>query len=251
MKKLLLLMLLLTLVGCKSQKVYQFSFNDHKDNVRNPVYLELGYTYTSDDFEIIKTEQRFIAIPKRLEHDYQGVIMMDKKPLTFTIKKLEKDPFYNQYPSLNTSDHVFDIIDYDTLLSLFDNQSEIVYLGFPRCPWCVEYVTYYNEAAKALNKRIKYYDIQALRQIENNALISDYQALIDKINPTFLNEITRDGKTYPWIYAPTLYIIKDGKVIDALVGGMKGHNIREGGLTEAHKEAFVIQLKELFKKVDG
>lgn len=250
MKKLWLLVMLFTLVGCKAEeKPYRFSFNDSKDNVRNPIYLDNTHTYQAEGFDIVTYSETVVAIPIRKEQDTKGKIIMDEKKIfTFTIKKTESDPFYNQYPSLNTSDHVFDIIDYDTLLSLFDEGDHIIYLGFPRCPWCVEYVTYYNEAAKALDKRIKYYDIQALRQIEGNALASDYQALIDKVNPSFLSEITRDGVTYPWIYAPTLYIVKNGEVIDALVGGMKGHNIREGGLTQQQKLEFVEMLKVMFNK---
>ncbi|MFA5719450.1 MAG: hypothetical protein WC939_00155 [Acholeplasmataceae bacterium] len=250
MKYLMMFVLLFSLCGCRANTPYTFSFNDHKDHVRNPIYLDKNHTYTSTDFELITYDDFIVAIPKRLENDYKGTITMnDTKKFTFTIKKIESDPFYNQYPSLNSSEHVFDIIDYDTLISLFDEGDHIVYLGFPRCPWCVEYVTYYNEAAKALNKRIKYYDIQALRQIEGNALASDYQALIDKVDPQFLSEITKDGVIYPWIYAPTLYIIKDGKVIDVLVGGMKGHNIREGGLTEAQKKEFISLLETLFNKI--
>lgn len=251
MKRILVVVLFCCLLSCKAYTPYRLSFNDRVDHVRNPIYLDNKHTYTSTDFELISYDDFIVAIPIRLTTDYKGSIQMNNnKTYTFTIKKLEQDPFYNQYPSLNTSDHVFDIIDYGTLLSLFDEGNHIIYLGFPRCPWCVEYVTYYNEAAKTLNKRIKYYDIQALRQIKDNALASDYQALIDKVNPTFLSEITKDGVVYPWIYAPTVYIVKNGEVIDALVGGMKGHNIREGGLTEAQKATFLDHLKNVFMKLD-
>ncbi len=251
MKRILIVLLLgVLLCGCGKEKPYRLSFNDSVTNVRNPIYLKTGHTYESDCFEITEYPTVVVAKPKRRLGDYTGVIIMDgEKRLEFTIKKQEDDPFYNDYPSLNTSDHSFDVIDYETLLTLFDGGDHILYLGFPSCPWCVEYVTYYNEVAKEQNKRIKYYDMKEIRKIVDGALGSDFQALVDKINKEYLSEKVDEEVTYDWIYAPTLYIIKNGEVIDMVVGGIEGHNILERSLTKKEKEDYLNLLREMFSKI--
>lgn len=252
MKKLLIILLFgLCLCGCKKEeKPYRLSFNDTEKNIRNPIYFKTGHTYESECFEITEYPNLVVATPKRRLGDYIGVIVMDgKKSFRFTIKREEKDPFYNVYPSLNTADHAFEIIDYDTLLTLFDEGDHILYLGFPACPWCVEYVTYYNEVAKEQNKQIKYYDIKDIRKIVDGALNSDFQALVDKIDPEYLSEKVENEITYDWIYAPTLYVIKNGQVVARVVGGIEGHNILERSLTKEEKENYLNVLREMFSKI--
>lgn len=252
MKKLLIVLLCgMCLCGCKKEeKPYRLSFNDVVNSVRNPIYFKTGHTYESECFEIIEYPNLVVARPKRRLGDYIGMIVMDgKKSFKFTIKKEEKDPFYNDYPSLNTANHAFDIIDYDTLLTLFDEGDHILYLGFPSCPWCVEYVTYYNEVAKEQNKRIKYYDIKEIRKIVDGALYSDFQTLVDKIDAEYLSEKVENDITYDWIYAPTLFVIKNGKVVARVVGGIDGHNILERSLTKEEKEEYLDLLREIFSKI--
>ncbi|MGI6360531.1 MAG: hypothetical protein ACOX02_05810 [Acholeplasmatales bacterium] len=252
MKKLLIVLLFgICLCGCKKEeKPYRLSFNDSEKNVRNAIYFDANHTYKSEDFEIVEYPTLVIARPKRRLDDYIGIITMDgEKTFSFTIKRQESDSFYNDYPSVNTKDHAFEIIDYDTLLTLFDEGDHILYLGFPACPWCVEYVTYYNEVAKEQGKRIKYYDIKDIRKIVDGSLNSDFQALVDKIDPEYLSEKVENDVTYDWIYAPTLYVIKNGQVVARVVGGIEGHNILERSLTKKEKEEYLDVLREMFSKI--
>lgn len=239
------------LVSCKKEDLpYTFSFNDSKDNVRNPVYLSKDNEYTLEGFTLADYGTVYAAVPIREESDYQGVIsiLKTKKTYTFTIKRIEQDPFYNAYPSINTATHHYEVINYEQLMALFNEGSHIVYLGFPRCPWCMEYVVYFNEVAKELNKSIHYYDFQDIRKIENGALTVEFQGLVDKIDPIHLKETTSLGTTYPWLFAPTILIIKEGVVIGSHSGAYQGHVALQGALSKKEKNAFIAELKVLFSK---
>ena len=91
--------------------------------------------------------------------------------------------------------------------------------------------------------------MKEIRKIVDGALDSDFQALVDKINKEYLSEKVDEEVTYDWIYAPTLYIIKNGEVIDMVVGGIEGHNILERSLTKKEKEDYLNLLREMFSKI--
>lgn len=255
--------LLLTACGT-TPKLYRLAFNDTNQNVRGSIRLDSTYDdeqiiWTSSDDSVIEIHQN--------NHTYSTTIIRGStaKEVTLTAKVGDKeyhydfvvseqvsDAFYNMYPSVNDPDHIFEIINYDELLALFNSGTYVLYLGFPRCPWCIEYIYYYNLIAKELGiEVIKYYDFQSIRVTEDVegeiVLNAQFQALVDLIDPNYLSSKTFDDTTLPWLFAPTLLIISEGEVIDWLPGAFDGHVASKGPMTGTQLKEFQSSLETRFQ----
>ena len=82
----------------------------------------------------------------------------------------------------------------------------VLYLGFPECPWCQRYVKYLNEVAKDLGvEKIYYYNIREDRN--NNS--EGYQKVIELLGD--MVEYDEEGR--PKIYVPEVIYVKEGEIV--------------------------------------
>jgi hypothetical protein len=253
--------------GCKKEpQLFKFYFQDNAKSVRgnltlNQSYQEQTILWKSSNPSIIEIVDygsgRIYGVVTQGESDQKVTLqaIIDNKTYTYklTVKALTDDEFYNFYPAVKDLNHVFKILTYEDTLELFSSGTHLLYLGFPPCPWCIEYVYYYNLVAKNLGVEvINYYDMRSIRQIELIAgemrLNLEFQALIDLISAEHLSQIERDDKVYDWLFAPSLLLISNGEVIGSLNGGFKDHIATEATLNKQQEKEFKSELEKLFKK---
>ena len=253
---------LLILAGCESAPSIQikYGFNDNKNIVRYNLTLDEFYEgetilWQSSNEAVISNEG-VVTRPAMNETDQKvtltATVSDGKKTFNLTVKKLTGNAVYDLYPSLNDEDHIVTQVSYQETLGLFQpGVNAVLLMGWPTCGGCVEYIYYYNMLAKQQSiEEILYYNQRNIRTdnvIEGDqvTLNADFKALTDKIDPEFLDRHPTDS-TQMWIYSPTLYIIKNGVVVDALGGAIDGHNAYESSLTEAQKMVLIFGITELY-----
>lgn len=94
----------------------------------------------------------------------------------------------------------------DIVKKVNNKETFMLYLGFPECPWCCEYVKYLNEVALA-NDYEKIYYKNILDERKNNT--DFYQELI-KILDEYLQYDDEGNKR---IYVPAVIAVKKGKIV--------------------------------------
>lgn len=113
--------------------------------------------------------------------------------------------------------------DIDKLMEVIQSEG-IIYFGFDGCPWCRNALPVLIEAAKEKNiKEIYYYDIKEIRdkleQKEDGTIeviqekSEDYQKIYDALYDSLSAYDGIEDETIKRLYAPTVFFIKNGKVV--------------------------------------
>jgi thiol-disulfide isomerase/thioredoxin len=69
-----------------------------------------------------------------------------------------EDTFMKDYPQLVDKKHIYEVVTIDQVLDVFNNnETALILMGFPACPWCQAVVPYVNEVAKSENVETVYY----------------------------------------------------------------------------------------------
>ena len=117
----------------------------------------------------------------------------------------EKIKFAEEYKT--TKDNVFTYRTIEEINKILNNGTGLVFLGFPKCPWCRGYVPIINEVAKKEGlEKVYYFNIYEDRK--NNT--EEYQEMV-KLLKGFLRY---DDEGNERIYAPSLIAIKNGKILE-------------------------------------
>ncbi len=112
--------------------------------------------------------------------------------------------FSREYGTVN-EDNVFVYTDIDKIINVLEHETGIVYLGFPECQWCKEYVVYLNEVAKSRNiSTIYYYNIKEDRA--NNS--ENYLKLVNILK----EYLQKDENGNPRIYVPAVIFVSNGNI---------------------------------------
>ncbi len=113
--------------------------------------------------------------------------------------------FSKEYQTVE-EDNVFVYRDVDEIIKILKNGTGVVYLGFPECPWCMEYVKYLNNIAKDNEvDKIYYYNILDIRN--NNTY--EYLEIV-----SILEEYLQyDDEGNKRVYVPAVVVIKKGEII--------------------------------------
>lgn len=113
--------------------------------------------------------------------------------------------FSMEYDTVDEN-NVFIYTDIDKIINVLENETGIVYLGFPECQWCKEYVVYLNEVAKSRNiSTIYYYNIKEDRA--NNS--ENYLKLVDILK----EYLQKDENGNPRIYVPAVIFVSNGNIL--------------------------------------
>ena len=113
---------------------------------------------------------------------------------------------FSQEYTLVDENNKFVYSDIDEVIDILEDGTGIVYLGFPECKWCQQYVVYLNEIAKDRGiSKIYYYNIREDR--EKNT--EDYQKIVSLLKE-YLEE-DEDGN--PRVYVPAVTFMSNGKIL--------------------------------------
>lgn len=113
---------------------------------------------------------------------------------------------FSQEYTLVDENNKFVYSDIDEIIDILEDGTGIVYLGFPECKWCQQYVVYLNEIAKDRGiSKIYYYNIREDR--EKNT--KDYQKIVSLLKE-YLEE-DEDGN--PRVYVPAVTFMSNGKIL--------------------------------------
>jgi len=179
--------------------------------------------------------------------------------------------FKKEYEELNENgikleideNNPIEYADYDKLLEIIENGTGIIYLGFPRCPWCRNALPVLFDAAKENEVDTIYY-MNILNErdsfvVEDEKLVyavdedgnekkgtEGYHKLLKALDE-YLTEYTVsfEGKTYKTgekrIYAPTVIFVRDGKVLGIHVSTVVSQeNPKEPLTDEQYDELYKI-----------
>lgn len=122
-----------------------------------------------------------------------------------TKEVIDNEKFDSEYSNVS-KDNVFVYVNAQDVYTKLNSQNAIIFMGFPSNKWSGYYANILNEAAKISGiKEIYYYDFLEDRQNKN----ATYQSIVLKLS----NYVSTLDDGTQNIYAPTLIIIKNGKII--------------------------------------
>lgn len=147
-----------------------------------------------------------------------SVILLKNKNNVSQINDGER--FSQEYTQVD-KDNVFVYKNIDEIINILEHGTGIVYLGFPECPWCKQYVVYLNEVAKQ-NKNVSnvyYFDI--LEDRKNNT--EEYQKIVSILSDYL--PFNEEGNKR--VYVPAVIAVNNGEIVgfdDETSLDTKGYN---------------------------
>lgn len=154
------------------------------------------------------------------------------------------EKFAKEYTKLS-SDNVFTYRSLKEVNKMLEKGTGVVYLGFPECPWCQEYVKYIEEIAKKVGINKVYYS-NVLEDRSNNT--EEYQTTIKLLKDYLPN----DEEGNPRVYVPLVVVIKNGKVVIAdyeTAKDTKGYKDPEEYWANEDLEGLKTRLEKAFNTV--
>ena len=154
---------------------------------------------------------------------------------------VDNERFDKEYSNVS-KDNVFVYANAQDVYTRFKNGNAVVFMGFPSNKWSGYYAEMLNTAAKESGiKEILYYDFKKDREEKN----ATYQSIVLKLSSY---TYTNDNGTQN-IYAPTIFIIKDGKVMyfDNETSIMKGNLSPDDYWNENRKAVQINNFKMMFQ----
>jgi hypothetical protein len=123
----------------------------------------------------------------------------------YDTKKGDHEKFDAQF-SLVNEDNVFTYINSNDARRLLDSENTIIFFGTSTSEWVNYYAKILNDVAKQTGvKNINYYDFLEDRKNSNGT----YESIVEKLS----KYATVDDEGKKNIYAPSLLVIKDSKII--------------------------------------
>lgn len=156
----------------------------------------------------------------------------------------DAEKFAKEYTKLS-SDNVFTYKSLKEVNKILEKGTGVVYLGFPECPWCQEYVKYVNEVAKKVDlDKVYYFNIREDRT--NNT--EDYQTTIKLLR----DYLPTDEEGNPRVYVPLIAVIQNGKVVITdyeTAQDTKGYDTPEEYWVNEDLDALKTRLEKAFNTV--
>ena len=165
--------------------------------------------------------------------------------LILTISSCKKeDTMMENYPGLTDKSHIIKEIELKEVVDKIANQETfIVVLGFPECPWCQALMPEINAVGKNLNiKNIYYCNIKDARDNDESKDKIYYLALYE-----YFNEIVDAEKDR--INAPTTLKITKGKLSAYHVDTVSSHQISETGILPPLSSEQILELHNILKEI--
>lgn len=149
----------------------------------------------------------------------------------------------------------FEYEEFDDIVELLTEDTGVLYIGFPSCPWCRQLIQPMIDAWNRTNSTeditcINIYDLRPTRSVdeegnvvETKAPAPEYAKLVELLDE-YLG--TLDGAkegSVKHIYSPMLVFVRDGNIEYTHVGTVEGHD-RGETMTEEEYNGLVDLLAE-------
>lgn len=125
--------------------------------------------------------------------------------------------------------------------AILENGTGIVYLGFPECPWCQQYVVYLNEVAKDYEIEKIYY-VNIFNDRNNNT--EEYKKTVSLLEGYL--QYDEEGKRR--IYVPAVIAINKGEIVgfdDESAWDTKGYDSPEKYWNVNRVESLKLRLEQM------
>lgn len=168
-----------------------------------------------------------------------------------------------KYPGLDEF-HILQAVDYDEMLALLEgDEVSVIYFGWSTCPWCEQYVPYFDEVGRQKGWSTIYkFNIRDTRQAVADpetgeySLAPEFQAIVDILGPENINTIDRPAgcegeecQQLPWFSVPSIFVMQNGEIIAQRIGAVPGHQRVDGELpamTDDERSTLTAELEALF-----
>lgn len=166
----------------------------------------------------------------------------------FLIKKKEVTPdnvkFAKEYTKIS-EDNLFKYKTLEEVNKILTKGTGVVYLGFPECPWCQEYVKYIDEVSKSVGLDKVYYS-NILSDRKNDT--EEYKETV-KILSDYLSNDDEGNKR---VYVPSVIVVSSGKIVmfdDETARDTKGYDSPKEYWQSENLTALKTKLTDSFEKV--
>ncbi len=166
----------------------------------------------------------------------------------FLIKKEEVTPdnvkFAKEYTKIS-EDNLFKYKTLEEVNKILTKGTGVVYLGFPECPWCQEYVKYIDEVSKSVGLDKVYYS-NILDDRKNDT--EEYKETV-KILSDYLSNDDEGNKR---VYVPSVIVVSSGKIVmfdDETAKDTKGYDSPKEYWQSENLTALKTKLTDSFEKV--
>lgn len=154
--------------------------------------------------------------------------------------------FSQEYGSVS-EDNVFCYKSIEEIINILEHGTGVVYLGFPECPWCKEYVIYLNNVAKESEcEKVYYFNI--LNDRKDNT--DNYQKIVNILK----DYLPYDDEGNKRIYVPAVIAVKNGKIIafdDETAKDTKGYDTPQEYWKNEDLDGLKKKLAEMFEKTSN
>lgn len=196
-------------------------------------------------------------------------------------KETDAEKFKNEYESLNgqtsqsgkkylnveiEKDNIIKYVSISELLDVIKNETGVIYLGFPECPWCRNAVPALLEAANSTSIETIYYlnmfDVRDKLSLDNDGNIvteiEDAKGYTDLLNAldTILDDYVisdEDGNEVKTgekrIYVPLVIFVRDGEIVDYHADTVSSQTDPYVALTNEEKNELINIYKEKINKI--
>jgi len=154
--------------------------------------------------------------------------------------KTDSLKFSEEYTMVE-EDNAFVYKDLNEINKILENGTGIVYLGFPECPWCQQYVKYLNEVANDYEVEKIYY-CNVLEDRTNNT--ADYQRTVELLS----EYLQYDEEGNKRVYVPTVVAVNKGEIVgfdDETAWDTKGFEDPKDYWNEDSIEALKVRLEKM------
>lgn len=186
-----------------------------------------------------------------------------------TIEKTDAVKFKEEYEEYNDKENdnkkkyqtldiarknVIEYADYEKIFDVLDNETAVIYFGFPTCPWCRTLIPSLLDAAEESGIEKIYYlnnkDSRDIKKLEKKRIVTekegtdDYYKLLEKLDE-FLGEYEGlNDKKVKRLYFPTVVFVKEGKVVDIHIGTLDSQEDGYKPLTDKERESLTKTLTD-------
>ncbi len=147
--------------------------------------------------------------------------------------------FREEYKKVS-KDNIYEYATYGNVIDVLEEETGIIYMGFPTCALCQEITPILDDVAK--NKKIKsilYYNFKEIRS--NNT--EEYKKLVDILN----DYIKTDEEGSKRLTAPTIIFINKGNIVGVYIGTISAD--QEEIITDEEKENLKNNFSSLIDKM--
>lgn len=148
----------------------------------------------------------------------------------------------------------------EQITSMFAQDTFVLYVGFPECPWCRALVpTLYAAARNAALASVFCYDLSLERDTkvlaDDGAIITESEAsplytfLLDALSDHIGPYEGLNDPTIQRIYFPTVIFVREGEVVSVHEGTVDSHVDGNAPLTEADQAALVETLTKQIQAI--